>query len=269
MKTEQMLIEQLKDDAERFALRLPDAAQVDDLDQDEEWCELKLDGHWKRVRLHDYHEIYDVPGLYEKLFHRTLRCNSPRRVAGLFAQVLGDWPVEVQPRCVFDVGAGGGMVGAQMLEQTSAERVIGIDLISQARAAADRDRPWVYDDYFVANLCDLPEKVEMRIRDHQPDCLTTVAALGFGDIPTRAFITALDIIETPGWVVFNIKENFLEEASDCSGFAGLIHQLRCQGVLRVEAFRRYRHRISTLGKPLHYVAMVARKMTDVPDEYLD
>ncbi len=269
MKTDQMLLERLRDNAERFELRLPDANECRNLDQDEEWCELKVNGQWKRVRLHDYHEIYDVPGLYEKLFHRTLRCTSPRRVASLFSRVLEDWPEDAQPRCVFDVGAGGGMVGEQILEQTPVEKVIGIDLISQAREAAERDRPWVYDEYFVANLCDLSEKTEMRIRDYHPDCLTTVAALGFGDIPTRAFITALDIIETPGWVVFNIKENFLEEGADHTGFAGLIHKLRCQGVLRVEAFRRYRHRISTLGKPLHYVAMVARKLIDVPDEYLD
>lgn len=269
MTDQQALQDHLKENSDRFGLRFPSPDKAGELDQDEEWCELQVGGKWKRLRLHDYHEIYDVPGLYEKLFHRSLQCTSPRRVAELFAEVLQDWPEDDQPTRIFDVGAGGGMVAEQVLEQTPAESAIGIDLISQARDAARRDRPWVYDDYFVANLCDLPENVEEKIRDRRPDTLTTVAALGFGDIPTRAFVTALDVIETPGWVVFNIKENFLSEGSDATGFAGLIHQLRTDGILRVEAFRRYRHRISALGEPLHYVAMVARKLKDLPDDYLD
>jgi len=269
MTHDTVLRDQLQRDADRFSLRFPQPEAAGLLDQDEEWCEVRVDGKWKRIRLHDYHEIYDVPGLYEKLFHRALRCNSPHRVAALFADVLHDWPNDQQPARILDVGAGGGMVAEQVIEQTPAESAIGIDLISQARDAAMRDRPWVYDDYFVANLCDLPEKVEEKIRRHRPDTLTTVAALGFGDIPTRAFITALDMIETPGWVVFNIKENFLQNSSDATGFAGLIQRLRTDGILRVEAFRRYRHRISALGEPLHYVAMVGRKRMDVPDDYLD
>ena len=33
------------------------------MDQDEEWCEAYIDGAWKRLRLHDYADIYNQPGL--------------------------------------------------------------------------------------------------------------------------------------------------------------------------------------------------------------
>ena len=33
--------------------------------------------------------------------------------------------------------------------------------------------------------------------------MVTVTALGFGDIPTRAFIEAFNIIKNEGWVAFN------------------------------------------------------------------
>lgn len=268
MNADQTLREHLRQSAEQYGLRFPEDAIESNLDQDEEWCELQLNGTWKRLRLHDYAEIYNIPGLYEKLFHRSLRCNSPRRVAELFADVLRDWPKDEQPRHLLDVGAGGGMVAEKIMEHTSVQHAIGIDLIPEAKQSAMRDRPWVYDDYFVTDLCELPEKVERQVRRFRPDTLSVIAALGFGDIPTRAFLTALDVIETPGWIAFNIKENFLQH-SDGSGFAGLIHRLRSDNIIRVEAFRRYCHRINIFGQPLHYVAMIARKHRNLPDDYLD
>jgi hypothetical protein len=51
-----------------------------------------------------------------------------------------------------------------------------------------------------------------------------VAALGFGDIPTKAFHQALHFVKPGGWVVFNIKETFLN-ASDTTGFSRLIRHL--------------------------------------------
>ena len=45
--------------------------------QDNEWCLVEVDGEQRRVRFHDYDEIYAIPGLYEELFHRCLECASP------------------------------------------------------------------------------------------------------------------------------------------------------------------------------------------------
>jgi hypothetical protein len=64
-------------------------------------------------------------------------------------------------------------------------------------------------------------------------------------------------VDTPAWLAFNIKENFLWR-SDETGFGRLVDRLRTERVMRVEAYRRYPHRVSIRGEPLYYVAVVAR-----------
>ena len=39
-------------------------------------------------------------------------------------------------------------------------------------------------------------------------------------------------------------------------------------MINAHVYRRYCHRLSVQGKPLYYVAMVARKVHDVPDSLL-
>jgi hypothetical protein len=46
--------------------------------------------------------------------------------------------------------------------------------------------------------------------------LVTVAALGFGDIPAKAFIEAFNIIKSEAWVAFNIKDTFFDISDDLS-----------------------------------------------------
>lgn len=60
-----------------FEIQLPEVGQ--DLDQDEEWREVSVGGERRRIRFHDYHEIYDIPGFYERLFYDKLTCESPPR----------------------------------------------------------------------------------------------------------------------------------------------------------------------------------------------
>ena len=94
-----------------------------------------------------------------------------------------------------------------------------------------------------------------------------MAALGFGDVPAAAFAGALRLAATPAWVAFNVKEDFLDEAAP-GGFAEFVNELTRAGVLRIEALRRYRHRNAADGRPLHYVAVIARKLADVPSDLL-
>lgn len=246
----------------QYAIRLPD---VKGLDQDQEWCEVMENGAWRRVRFHDYHVIYDRPGLYESLFYDRLGCCSPRRVVQQLKQVMQDHPDSPRDLKVLDLGAGNGMVGEE-LKHAGVEKVVGVDIIPEAKQAALRDRPEVYEDYVVTDMTDIPEPVEEKLRKQRLNCLSTVAALGFGDIPAVAFLNALDLIDTPGWIMFNIKEDFLDDRDE-AGFSGLIRKLRDDGIIRMEAYRRYPHRMAVSGKPLHYVAVVATKRKDVPDNY--
>ncbi len=238
-------------------LRLPEHAAG--LDQDEEWFELEQpDGTWRRIRFHDYGAIFDVPGLYERLFHDLLACGSPRRVAAMFGEVVADLGWSERALRLLDVGAGNGMVGAEFRARGVASAV-GIDILPEARRAALRDRPEVYDEYCVLDLTDPDPATLELLRAQRFDCLSCVAALGFGDIPPEAFLAALELVETPGLVAFNLREDFLSSQSP-SGFDRLVRELLQRGVLRVESYRRYPHRLSAAGEPLHYAAIVASKL---------
>lgn len=98
--------------------------------------------------------------------------------------------------------------------------------------------------------------------------MVTVAALGFGDIPTKAFIEAFNIITAEGWIAFNIKESFFDN-SDESGFSKMIRELIFAEYLDVYHIERYRHRLSIEGEPLYYFAIVGRKNADVPEKFLE
>lgn len=232
-----------------------------DTDQDQEWCEVVIDNKTRRVRFHDYDQVFDIPGLYEKIFYDALKCCSPSYVVNLFKDVAGEWGVKLNELKVLDVGAGNGMV-ADELRHRGVDKVVGVDIIEEAKTAALRDRPDVYDDYRVADLTDLPQPEEEALRKHGLNCMTTVAALGYGDIPPAAFLKALDMIDTPAWLAFNIKEDFLHE-SDQSGFSRLIRRMIQQDYIQPQCYRRYRHRLSMTGEPLYYIAMIAEKCKPV------
>jgi predicted TPR repeat methyltransferase len=240
-----------------YDLRLPDAS----LDQDEEWCELLLDGQRRRIRFHDYDEIYSIPGLYERLFYELLECDSPRAVTALLGQELRARRRSASDLRVLEVGAGNGMVGEELAE-LGARTIVGVDIIEEAATAAERDRPGVYGDYLVLDLTAIPPTTHDELRARDFNCLVTVAALGFGDIPTDAFTAAYNLVDTGGLVAFNIKEDFLTDG-DGSGFARLIKRALADGSLELCAERRYRHRLSISGEPLHYVAIVAEKRADL------
>lgn len=233
------------------------------LAQDEAYFLLKEDGRELEIRFHDYDQIYDRPGLYEQLFYQRLRCASPRKARDLLSKVLQDNRVELNELRVLDLGAGNGMVG----ELLDAARVVGVDISESARRACERDRPDAYDAYYVADMSRPDPDMSAEMKSWKLDCLTCIAALGFGDIPAQAFANAFNLIRTEGWVAFNIKETFLRE-SDRSGFSMLVKHLLVSDTLQVHHLERYRHRISIDGRALFYYVLIGRKESDIPSSVL-
>ena len=129
--------------------------------------------------------MFEIPGLYEKLFYDTLECCSPSYVVNLLEDVANEWDTELSDFQVLDVGAGNGMVGDE-LRHRGVRKVVGVDIIEEAKEATLRDRPGVYTDYRVADLTKLPKTDEEALRKHNLNCMTTIAALGYGDIPPLA-----------------------------------------------------------------------------------
>lgn len=247
-----------------FAVWLPQSRA--ELDQDEEFFDVDIDGGSRRIRFHEYHEIYQIPGLYEHLFYELLKCVSPRVVRELLAAELDRAGVDAASLRVLDVGAGNGMMGDELAD-LGVGHLVGVDVIPEAAMATERDRPGVYDEYHVVDLTQLDDSQRAEFAVHRLNCLLLVAALGFGDIPTGAFAAAHNVLETPAWLAFNIKEDFLDREDDDTGFAGLIRRMLSEGIIERRSERRYQHRLSVAGDPLHYLAIVAIKRADVPQDW--
>ncbi|MDD7966278.1 methyltransferase domain-containing protein [Actinomycetospora lemnae] len=245
-------------EAARQAIRLALPEPGSKFSQDDEFCVVaQPDGTWGEFRFHDYDRIFQVPGLYEKIFYDVLGCDSPRFMVGLLDDALASSGVSASSLRVLDLGAGNGIM-AEELAAVGVEHSVGVDILTEARDAALRDRPGLYADYQVADLTKLPAPAREALAGHELNTLTVVAALGFGDIPPVAFRTAYDLIAPDGWVVLTIKDAFLE-ATDTSGFGGMIGESIRSGALEVVRRERFQHRLATDRSPLLYEGIVARK----------
>ena len=252
--------------SKRYRIQFP-PAQEHDLEQDEAYFWLIEDNQRVKLRFHDYDQIFQRPGLYEQLFYDRLKCTSPKKVCALLEQSLRAEQLVCSELRVLDLGAGNGMM-AEELRNLGVSRIVGADIIEEARSAAYRDRPNVYDDYSIADFTGLSSQETADLEEWNFDCLTSVAALGFGDIPANAFLQAIQMISTGGWVAFNIKETFLDRSDD-SGFSIFIRELIFSEYLDIHHLQLYTHRLSMEGVPLKYFALVGRIVSPVPRDFID
>lgn len=237
------------------------------LAQDQAFFYLKNEDKSEKIRFHDYSKIYSVPGLYEQLFYDRLKCNSPRMVTDVLAHTIDVNKQHFSEMKVLDFGAGNGMMGEE-LKRIGVARLVGVDIVEEARAATDRDRPGLYDEYYIKDFTKLNEADKEEFGSWGLNALTSVAALGFGDIPPLAFIEALNLIEQEGWVAFNLQENFFYN-SDSTGFSRLVRDLVFSEYLNINHIERYMHRLSIEGTPIYYFAVVCWKNSDVPLSFLE
>jgi len=232
------------------------------LSQDAEWCVVEIDGEWRQVRFHDYATIFKIPGLYEKVIYEILDCDSPATLRRLLEAELQQERFRAENLRVLDLGAGNGMV-AEELASLGSKTFVGVDIIEEARMATERDRPGLYKEYFVLDMSDMSDAQREKLEGYRFNCMSCVAALGFGDIPTEAFVPAFNLVAPGGWIVFNIKEDFLDDKED-TGFSKLIRDMMERDILEIRRKRRYQHRLSTCGDPLYYVGIVGRKNDHYP-----
>lgn len=246
-----------------YDIRFP-AADCRDLTQDEAFFYLNENGSNRKLRFHDYDLIYTRPGLYEQLFYKRLRCSSPAKAAELLSRVLINNNEHINGLRVLDLGAGNGMVG----ELLDAARVVGIDISEAAKIACDRDRPHAYDAYYIKDLSRPDRATLTELQRWNFNCMTCIAALGFGDIPVSAFAHAFNLVCSGGWAAFNIRDTFMVEA-DKSGFSRLIKYLLATDMLELHHLERYRHRLSSEGDPLFYYMLVGRKRGEIDERIID
>ena len=241
--------------------------ELSNVNQDQTYFYLQGSGGNRKIKFHDYDEIYQIEGLYEQIFYDRLKCTSPSKVSSILEAAVKQSNDNFTELRILDLGAGNGMMGEE-LKKNGVSRLVGVDIIPEAYDATVRDRPGVYDAYYVEDFTNIdPEKKE-EIVSWQCDCMVTVAALGFGDIPATAFVEAFNITKSEGWVAFNIKETFFDVRDD-SGFSKMIRELIFSKYFDVYYIERYLHRLSIDGEPLYYFAIAGKKNSDVPGGFLD
>jgi predicted TPR repeat methyltransferase len=187
-------------------------------------------------------------------------------VCSLLEEQVENSAMDISDLKVLDVGAGNGMVGEKLVDK-GVDSVVGIDIYEEAAEAADRDRPNVYEDYYVEDVTQLTDSVQKEIEVKDLNCLTIVSSLGFDDIPPLAFVQAYNLISDIGWVAFNIKDEFVETA-ESTGFAPLIHQMIDTDILKLKTKQHYRHRFHQDGTPLYYFAFVGEKQHNISDDLI-
>jgi len=236
------------------------------VNQDEAYFYLQTSGKKRKIRLHDYDEIYQIPGLYEQIFYDRLKCTSPSKVANILEASVKQTNNNITELRILDFGAGNGMMGEE-LKKLGVSRLVGVDIVKEAYEATIRDRPGLYDAYYIEDFTRLKKDIKEELVSWQCDCMVTVAALGFGDIPTKAFVEAFNIITNKGWIGFNIKETFFD-IKDETGFSKLIRELIFSEYLTIYHIERYRHRLSIDGTPLYYYAIAGQKNLDIPSKFI-
>jgi len=242
-----------------FQVRLPAVAKG--LKLDDEYFYIEYKGKEQKIGIHEYEKIYEIPGLYEYIISHILKCVSPQVVSDLLIDQVIESGGSFFDLSVLDFGAGVGLVG-EILARKGVRSIVGLDITAEAAIAARRDYPGVYDRYYVEDVCNLSTGIRRELEDRRFNCLTCVGALACGHISADVFVQAYNLIDTGGWIAFNIlKESFAGQAS--SGLSDLIHGISDSKIFEIKIIHEYRHRYLMNGTQVNNVAVIGRKSTDI------
>ena len=136
--------------------------EMTDQAQNETYFYLQGSGEPRKIRFHDYDEIYQVPGLYEQIFYDRLKCTSPVKVTSILETAINQSSENFSELRVLDLGACNGMMGEELKKQ-GISRLVGVDIIPEAYDATVRDRPGLYDAYHIQDFTTLDPDAKEEI----------------------------------------------------------------------------------------------------------
>lgn len=211
------------------------------------------DGRTEELRLHEYARVYAIPGLYEWIVQDRLGCRSPQELAAMLAgavDALG-W-VRGQVR-VLDLAAGNGVSG-EALRDHGLTPVLGTDIVPEARQAALRDRPGVYDTYLTLDLLALSPARREQIAALHANALACVAPVGTASqqLPPPALAAVAELLADDALVVYMHDPLFGDEDEVTERLWG--PDTRAELLAR----RRYLHRQTVTGRPYEMDGVVWR-----------
>lgn len=161
------------------------------------------DGRVEELRLHDYERLYALPGVYEQIVQDRLGCRSPMELAGMLAQAVDAVGWERGRVRVLDIAAGNGISG-EALAAEGLRPVLGTDIVPEARAAALRDRPGLYEQYLTLDLLHLSEADRTAVSALGASALSCVAPVGRhgSELPPAALVAAAGLLAPDALVVY-------------------------------------------------------------------
>ncbi|RWD58094.1 MAG: class I SAM-dependent methyltransferase [Mesorhizobium sp.] len=217
-----------------------------------------VDGKNLHFSMHNYGEMYKIPNLYDAMMYGLLRCETPFALAREFGRILFEHRADPSTLRVLEVGAGSGAFAEAVRLAMPIGRMVGLDIIEEARVAAERDRPGIYDGYIVADLCALSWEAEAEIASLSPNCVGVASATGWNNhIPVAGFERAFSVLEPGGWFIFHVKPN--DPDPECVALLQWI-EAKVKTSYIVDSKRgRIFHRMSVNGEKIYYDYVVGRK----------
>ena len=216
------------------------------------------DGRTEEIALHDYARMYSLPGVYEQIVQDDLGCRSPQVAAEMLAAAFEELGRDRAATRIFDIAAGNGVSGEALGDAgMGGGGLIGTDIVPEARDAALRDRPAVYEEYLTLDLTALSDDEAAHLSSLEADALSCVAPVGGGDgeVPPQALAAAAAALDDDALAVVlhdpRRPPGVLTDAFWVTALGPGVQPTRL-------AHRRYLHRFLVTGSPYELEASVWR-----------
>lgn len=247
-----------------YNVKLPIASHS--LQREDEYFILVHNDREERLKVRDYVKIYKIPGLYEYVLVDVLKHTSHQVISQMLLEQTTKSQLSASELSVLELGAGVGLVG-ECLKNQGVKSIVGVDLVEEAAEAANRDRPNVYDRYYVEELPNVSVRVRQELEYSNFNCLVCASALT-GGLPPAAFAFAYNLIADGGWIACNIREDLLDANRTDRSSGKMLESMIKEGIFKIKVKHNYCHRLSVTGVPLYEVALIGLKMADIPKKMI-
>lgn len=226
--------------------------------QADECFRVRLEESDTLVNIHDYDTIYRHPFLYDLVLYKYLKCETPFEIADSLGAVWQKAGVDPAGIRMLDIGAGSGTFAWVLRETLGIGSLTGLDLFPAAAKAAERDRPGLYDGYYVDDLTALSSATQQALRGAKFNCVGVASATGWNNhIPVAGFETAFQLLRRDGWFIFHVKPG--DPDPECQALCAWIDAKISDGALDVHHRASHFHRRNSAAEPIYYDVVVGRR----------
>ncbi|MCI4660582.1 MAG: class I SAM-dependent methyltransferase [Neomegalonema sp.] len=226
--------------------------------QSEEFFLADIDGKPTRFNIHDYKSLYAVPWLYDIALYHTLSCETPTEMSAAIKGVWEQNGVDPSQLRFLELGAGSGVFGHEIKNTLKVPHLVGLDIEPNAKLAAERDRPGLYEDYLVADLTALEPSSRAVLEGGKFNVVGMASATGWGNhIPVAGFEQGFALLESGGWFIFHVKPQ--DPDPECIALNDWVNEKISSGALLEKYRASHFHRESSGGGKIYYDVVLGIK----------